>query len=87
MKYGKYVSGGYLIGISTNGGQPIDEEEYAKIRSLLQNAPAAPDGYGYRLTESLQWELYELPPADPDPELSAEEALGIILGGDTHETV
>lgn len=82
MRYGKYVSGGYLIGISTNGGQPIDEEEYAKIRSLLQNAPAAPVGYGYRLTEKLEWELYELPPENPDPELSAECVLDIILGGD-----
>lgn len=82
MKYGKYVSGGYIIGISTNGGQPITEAEYTNILSMLRNSPTAPDGYGYQLTESLQWELYELPPADPDPELSDQEALDIILGGD-----
>ena len=63
-------------------GQPIAAEEYERILSMLRNPPEAPEGWGYRLTESLEWELYELPPEDPDPELSAEEALSILLGGD-----
>lgn len=71
---------------SNNGcawhGEPITAEEYADILAMLRNPPEAPDGRGYRLTKSLEWELYELPPADPDPELSAQEALDIILGGD-----
>lgn len=87
MNCGKYVSDGYIIGISTNGGQPITEAEYTNILYMLRNAPTAPDGYGYKLTESLQWELYELPPEDLDPELSAEEALGIILGGDANASI
>lgn len=62
-------------------GQPITAEEYTAILAMLRNPPAAPEGWGYRLTESLEWELYELPPEDPDPELSAEEALSILLGG------
>lgn len=62
-------------------GTAITAEEYANILAMLRNPPAAPGGFAYRLTESLEWELYELPPADPDPELSAEEALDIILGG------
>lgn len=70
---------------SSNGcywnGRPITAEEYAAILAMLKNPPAAPEGWGYRLTEGLQWGLYELPPADPDPELSAEEALSILLGG------
>ena len=63
-------------------GRGITETEYNEILSMIRNPPAAPDGYGYRLTENLKWELYELPPADPDPVLSDPEALDIILGGD-----
>lgn len=59
----------------------ITAEEYTNILSMLRNPPAAPEGWGYRLTESLEWELYELPPEDPDPELSAEETLNTLLGG------
>lgn len=63
-------------------GEPITAEVYANILAMLRNPPEAPDGFAYRLTETLEWELYELPPADPDPELTAEAALDIILGGD-----
>jgi hypothetical protein len=70
---------------SNNGhfwhGKSITAEEYATILAMLRNPPAAPTGYGYRLTEGLEWELYELPTPDPDPELTAEEALEIIMGG------
>lgn len=61
----------------------ITPEQYNEILSMLRNRPTATDGYGYRLTESLGWELYELPPVEveEDPELSAEEALEIITGG------
>lgn len=62
-------------------GKAITAEEYAAILDMLRNPPAAPEGWAYRLTEELQWELAELPPADDDPEISAEEALEIILGG------
>lgn len=61
----------------------ITAEQYNEILSMLRNRPTAPDGYGYRLTDDLQWELYELPTeeGEEDPELSAEEALEIITGG------
>lgn len=62
-------------------GKAITAEEYVEILAMLRNPPIATEGYGYRLTEGLEWELFELPPADPDPELSAEEALAIMLGG------
>jgi hypothetical protein len=39
----------------------ITEEEYRKIKAIIENAPTAPDGFGYRLKENLEWELYELP--------------------------
>jgi hypothetical protein len=62
-------------------GKAVTAEEYAAILEMLRNPPAAPEGYGYRLTVDLRWELEELPAPDPDPELTAEEALAIMLGG------
>lgn len=62
-------------------GKPITAEEYANILAMLRNPPTAPDGFAYRLTEGLEWDLYALPEPDPDPELTDEEALNIILGG------
>ncbi len=62
-------------------GEKITEAEYSEILSTLRKPPAAPEGYGYRLTEALEWERYELPAEDPDPELTGEEALSMILGG------
>lgn len=62
-------------------GEEIPETQYSEILSMLRNRPTAPDGFAYRLTKELQWELYELP-VEEEPELTAEEALAIILGGD-----
>lgn len=59
----------------------ITAEAYDAILAMLRNPPAAPDGWTYRLTVDLRWELEELPPVDEDPEISAEEALAIMLGG------
>lgn len=39
----------------------ITKSQYDKILVMLRNMPTPPDGYGYRLTEALEWELYELP--------------------------
>lgn len=87
MRYYK-IGGGYIAspGIIP-GAQEVGRAEYAHFISIVRSKPEAPEGYDYRLTESLQWELYELPAPDPDPELSAEEALDIILGGDANEAL
>lgn len=78
----KTILDGYIICISKeNGGEEITAQEYRAILDTLRNRPAPPDGYDYRLRADLTWELYELPAADPDPELSAEEALAVIMGG------
>lgn len=81
MKYGKYVKDGYIHGVSIGGGTECTEEEYFRILDIINNAPAAPDGFAYYLTKELEWELQELPPVEEE-ELTAEEALEIILGGD-----
>lgn len=84
MRYYKIIMGGYIQSVGTGmAGQAITEAEYHNLRSVIQNRPAAADGYDYRLTGSLEWDPYELPQEITDsPELSAEEALEIIMGGD-----
>lgn len=42
-------------------GEEITETQYNEILSMLHNRPTAPDGFAYRLTANLEWELYELP--------------------------
>lgn len=61
----------------------ITVEKYDEIMEMIRNRPTAPEGYAYRLTESLEWELYEQPveEIEDDPELTAEEALDIIVNG------
>ena len=55
-------------------GKEITEAEYNEILSMLRKPPTAPDGYGYRLTADLVWELYELPPEEvTDEEATAED--------------
>ena len=52
--------------------------------AIIQNRPIA-EGKGYRLKADVTWEEYDLPPVvvSDDDELSAEEALDILLGGAT----
>lgn len=85
MRYNKIIDNGYIISVGTgNGGTEITEQEYAEILATIRNKPTARDGYGYRLKTDLTWELAELPPVEPDvDDLTADEALNIILGGET----
>jgi hypothetical protein len=48
----------------------ITEAEYIEIKAVIANMPTAPTGFGYRLKENLEWELYELPEM---PEVEATE--------------
>lgn len=80
----KILENGYIIAVSTGDfGEQITETEYNEILSVIQTAPVAPEGYAYMLrADNLEWELVELPEPEPqDEELSADEALDIILGG------
>lgn len=83
VQYGKK---NHIIAIGTGyGGTEITETEYNEIMAIIQNHPTA-EGKGYRLKADLTWEEYDLPP-EPEPsdedEISAEEALDILLGGAT----
>lgn len=84
MRYYKVENGDYLLSVGTgNVGEEITETEYDNIMDTIRSSPTATEGYGYRLKSDLTWEIYELPvmAEDADPELTAEEALDIILGG------
>ena len=53
---------GYITSIArgvSNGN--ITEEQYNVIKAKIDERPTAPDGFYYRLTVELEWELCELP--------------------------
>lgn len=83
MEYKKIEKDGYILGLALvpkNGN--ITEEEYHKLTDMFHNMPTASDGYRYRLTAGLEWELSEIPVNDPaEEEISEAEALAILLGG------
>lgn len=84
MRYSKITKDGYILAIGAGTtGTAISEDEYNSILAAIQSCPSAQNGFGYRLKTDLTWELYELPVTaeEADPELTAEEALDIILGG------
>ena len=61
-----FTNDGYIVSIVHDGGTA---EAYPHIEAELRARPTAPVGYDYRLTTSLEWELYQL----PEPELEDEE--------------
>lgn len=70
---------GYIIGtaITPFGNDPNANE----IEQMLQNPPAAEDGFAHRLrADTLNWELYELPlMSEYVEQITAEEALAEIV--------
>lgn len=80
MKY-KIVESNVLISVGEGVGETqITDEEYDRIIETVKNKPSAPSGYMYRLLDDLTWEMVELPEPD-EPELTSDEAIGIIFGG------
>ena len=60
MRCYKEAADGYIAGIGTGcGGTEISQEEYNRILAAIQTRPEPPEGYDYRLTEALEWELAE----------------------------
>lgn len=89
MMYWMQIIKSYITAIGTGRGNiEITQQEYERILSMLRNPHEAPDGYIYRLTEKLEWELNETP-AEPE-EAEASEAdyqaalaqMGVMLDGD-----
>lgn len=64
--YGKYINDNYIVGVGTGAGtgSEIIEDEYNEILDKINNRPTAPEGFTYRLTTALEWELAELPPIE-----------------------
>ena len=82
-KYFKNIDNDVISSISTGSGmEEITQEEYDAILALIRQRPQAPEGYAYLLRQDLTWELTETPVIPEDTEISAEEALQIIMGGE-----
>lgn len=93
MRYYKMLNGAYLVAIGTGaGGTEITEAEYNTLLSeILEKAALANQLYSGEITidavptewrEEIQQRVNErLAEIDDDPDLTAEEALDIILGG------
>lgn len=83
MRYYKKIENDYIHVIGTGpGGEEITQEEYENILSAIRNRPTPDPGYDYRLRVDLTWALVEAPAEPVDDEISADEALDIILGGE-----
>ena len=66
-----FTNNGYIVSIVHDGGTT---EAYLHIEAALRDRPTAPVGYDYRLTTSLEWELYQLPEPEPEADEEATEA-------------
>ena len=66
----KYINDKYIIGVGVNsgGGEEITEQEYNAILDKINKRPEAPEGYSYRLTTAMEWELCEVPKTEPTAE-------------------
>lgn len=85
-RYYKKTDSMYILTVGVGaGGIEISADEYSEILSVIQNHPTA-EGKGYRLKADLTWEEYDLPPVpkpSDDDEISTDEALNILLGGES----
>ena len=62
----KYIDDKFIIGVGTGaGGEEISEQEYNNILDKINNRPEAPEGYSYRLTTAMEWELCEVSNIEP----------------------
>ena len=65
MRFYKMVSNNYLLSVGTGlMGEEITESEYNKILAIIRSKPIPESGFDYRLTNSLEWERYELSPME-----------------------
>lgn len=65
----KYINDNFIIGVGIgSGGEEISEKEYNSILDTINNRPEAPEGYSYRLTTAMEWELCEVLKTEPTTE-------------------
>ena len=71
----KYINEKYIIGVGTgSGGEEISEQEYNAILEKINNRPEAPEGYSYRLTTAMEWELCEVSKIEPTTDVEIIES-------------
>ena len=74
MRHYKITLNGYIVLIGTGtAGIEITEQEYESIENVIRNAPTAPDGYAYVLTDSLEWEMVKAEAPDVTATMSETE--------------
>ena len=77
----KIIVDGYILGVAeATEGEEITEEEYNELTEIFHEKPVR-EGYAHKLREDLTWEEHEVEP-EPVDEISADEALEILFGGD-----
>lgn len=88
MRFYKTMENGCITAIGTGGGgAEITEEEYNWILYAILSKPPRTETSDFQLKEDLTWEEYERgpEPAAEEDEISAEEALAILMGGEEHD--
>lgn len=79
MVYFKMIDADGFVAVSTlnaDVGGNSTKEEHDAVAAMYRNAEA-----GYGVIETDDGFAYALRPVPPDPELTDEEALNILLGG------
>ena len=68
-----FINNGYIISIMHGADVGnISDAEYQAITDKVNRKPTPPDGYDYRLTVDLEWEMFELPMETDEPETEAD---------------
>lgn len=64
-----FTNDGYIVSIMHGAKESnISDAEYQAIMDKMNRKPTPPDGYDYRLTVDLEWEMFELPKETDEPE-------------------
>ena len=64
-----FTNNGYIVSIMHGAKESnISDAEYQAIMDKMNRKPTPPDGYDYRLTVDLEWEMFELPKETDEPE-------------------
>lgn len=68
------VKDNYIVAIETT------DSDFENLKALIDNKPTDPNGYAYKLrADTLEWELVELQPAEPeDDEATIEDAFNAL---------